>query len=104
VVTTLVVSAAVVLFLTTNHAYIITPSMYPTIKPGSMVFIERQRAYRAGEVVEFKANGLLWVHRIIKIEKGILTTKGDNPESVPDVFQRPVTASGRAASSRRDQP
>jgi signal peptidase I len=93
VVATLVVSAVVVIFLTTNHAYVSTPSMYPTIKPGSMVFIEKQRDYHVGEVVEFKANGLLWVHRIIRIApNGTFTTKGDNPQSVPDVFRPQTTA------------
>jgi signal peptidase I len=74
-------------FLTTSHAYISTPSMYPTIPPGSMVFIEPQRTYHVGEVIEFKGNGLLWVHRLVKIEpNGSLVTKGDNPQSTPDIF------------------
>jgi len=89
---TLVVCAGIVLFLTTSHAYISTPSMYPTIPPGSMVFIEPQRTYHVGEVIEFKGNGLLWVHRIVKIEpNGDLVTKGDNPISTPDVFVPPTT-------------
>jgi signal peptidase I len=84
---TLVVCAGIVLFLTTSHAYISTPSMYPTIPPGSMVFIEPQRTYHVGEVIEFKGNGLLWVHRLVKIEpNGNLVTKGDNPQSTPDIF------------------
>jgi signal peptidase I len=73
--------------LVTNHAYVSTPSMYPTIPPGSMVFIEAQHTYHVGEVIEFKGNGLFWVHRLIKIEpNGDLVTKGDNPHSKPDVF------------------
>lgn len=83
----LALSAGIVLFLSTHHAYIDTPSMYPTIPPGSMVFIEPQKTYHAGEVVEFKGNGLLWVHRLVKIKpNGTLVTKGDNPQSKPDVF------------------
>lgn len=89
---TLVVCASVFVFLAANHAYITTPSMYPTIPPGSMVFIEAQHTYHVGEVIEFKGNGLLWVHRIVKIEpNGDLVTKGDNPISTPDVFVPPTT-------------
>ncbi len=70
-----------------NHAYITTPSMYPTIPPGSLVFIEEQPAYHPGEIIEFRANGLLWIHRLIGIRSdGSLITKGDNPQNKPDVF------------------
>jgi len=89
---TLVVCAGIVVFLTTSHAYISTPSMYPTIPPGSMVFIEPQHTYHVGEVIEFKGNGLLWIHRLVKIEpNGDLVTKGDNPQSTPDIFVPPRT-------------
>lgn len=88
----MVAAASLCLFLTTAHAYIYTPSMYPTIPPGSMVFIEPQRDYHVGEVIEFKGNGLMWVHRLIKIKpNGDLVTKGDNPENKPDVFVPPLT-------------
>ncbi|HUV57946.1 MAG TPA: signal peptidase I [Acidimicrobiales bacterium] len=88
----LVVSAGIVVILLTNHAYVSTPSMYPTIPPGSMVFIEAQHTYHVGQVIEFKGNGLLWVHRLVKIEpNGDLVTKGDNPQSTPDVFVPPTT-------------
>lgn len=80
-------------FSLSNHAFVYTPSMYPTIMPGSMVFIERQRHYHVGEVIEFHANGLLWVHRLIAIKAdGDFVTKGDNPENRPDVFV-PATTS-----------
>lgn len=89
---TLVVCAGVFVFLAANYAYITTPSMYPTIPPGSMVFIEVQHTYHVGEVIEFKGNGLLWVHRLVKIEpNGDLVTKGDNPISTSDVFVPPTT-------------
>ena len=35
-----VVGVAVATFVLTNHAYITTPSMYPSIPPGSMVLME----------------------------------------------------------------
>ncbi|MDE3207130.1 MAG: S24/S26 family peptidase [Acidobacteriota bacterium] len=71
----------------TNHAYVTTPSMYPTIPPGSMVFIRPERSYHVGQVIEFRGNGLDFVHRIVRISPaGAITTKGDNPQNVPDVF------------------
>jgi signal peptidase I len=83
----LVAGAGFAIFFTSNHAYIYTPSMYPTIPPGSMVFIQPQKHYHVGEVIEFRGNGLLWVHRLIQIKpNGDYVTKGDNPENRPDIF------------------
>lgn len=78
----------------TNDAYVTTPSMYPTIPPGSEIFIRSQPSYHVGQVIEFRGNGLLWVHRLIAIKpNGDFVTKGDNPRSRPDVF---VPATRRA--------
>ncbi len=83
----ILVGVAAWLLAATNHAYVTTPSMYPTIPPGSMVFIRRERSYHVGQVIEFRGNGLDFVHRIVKISpNGDITTKGDNPQNVPDVF------------------
>ena len=88
-----VVGVAVATFVLTNHAYITTPSMYPSIPPGSMVLMEKQPVYHVGEVIEFRANGLLWVHRLVAIKpNGDFVTKGDNPESTDDVFAPATTA------------
>jgi signal peptidase I len=77
---------------TANYGFVTTASMYPSIPPGSMVFIHNQATYHVGEVVEFHGNGLDYVHRIIKIARnGDITTKGDNPANSPDVFVPPIT-------------
>lgn len=93
----------VALLLTTNHAYITTPSMYPTIPPGSLVFINAEPSYHIGDVIEFRANGLLWIHRFIGIRpNGTFITKGDNPQSTPDVFVPELTSAdvvGRVTTS-----
>lgn len=82
-----VIIAVGVVLATTNHSYVYTPSMYPTIPPGSMIFVEHEPSYHVGEVIEFRANGLVWAHRLIAIKSnGDLVTKGDNPASRPDVF------------------
>lgn len=59
-----------------------------------MAFIQREPAYHVGEVIEFRANGLLWIHRFVGIRPdGTYITKGDNPQSTPDVFVPEVRAS-----------
>lgn len=76
----------------TNHSYITTPSMYPTIPPGSEIFVQQQREYHVGQVIEFHANGLTWAHRLIAIKpNGEYVTKGDNPENARDVFVPALT-------------
>lgn len=78
--------------LITDHSYVTTPSMYPTIPPGSEIFVSKQKSYHVGEVIEFHANGLTWAHRLIGINAdGSYVTKGDNPENSPDAFVPPVT-------------
>ena len=93
--TLLVISIGFVgLLATTNHSFVTTPSMWPTIPPGSMIFVRPERSYKVGDVIEFRANGLIWAHRLIAITKGgDYRTKGDNPQNVPDVFVPPVTRS-----------
>lgn len=78
--------------LTTHHSYVTTPSMYPTIPPGSMIFINETKDVHVGQVIVFRANGLTWAHRLIQIKPdGTYITKGDNPANAPDVFDPPVT-------------
>ncbi len=90
----LAVGLATWVTLFTNHAYITTPSMYPTIPPGSMVLIQKESSYHVGDVIEFHGDGLDYLHRIIKIgPTGDITTKGDSPQNVPDVFVPPTTKS-----------
>lgn len=75
----------------TNHSFVTTPSMYPTIPPGSEIFVSAQEEYHVGDVIEFHANGLNWAHRLIEMKPdGSFVTKGDNPENTPDVFVPPV--------------
>lgn len=86
------IAACTVLAFTTNHSYVTTPSMYPTIPPGSEVFVSAEPSYHVGDVIEFRGNGLVWAHRLIKINPdGTLVTKGDNPQNSPDVFVPALT-------------
>jgi signal peptidase I len=91
VILAVLIAGGAALLSLTNHSYVYTPSMYPTIPPGSMIFVEHKSSYHVGEVIEFHANGLVWAHRLIAIKpNGDLVTKGDNPASRPDVFDPPL--------------
>jgi signal peptidase I len=91
VILAVLIAGGAALLSLTNHSYVYTPSMYPTIPPGSMIFVEHKSSYHVGEVIEFHANGLVWAHRLIAIKpNGDLVTKGDNPASRPDVFVPPL--------------
>ena len=80
--------------LLTDHSYVTTPSMWPTIPPGSEIFVTHTSNVRVGQVIEFRANGLTRAHRLIEIKHdGTFVTKGDNPQNAPDVFEPPVTRS-----------
>lgn len=88
----LVAVALAYLGIFTNHSYITTPSMYPTIPPGSVIFVSPATQYHVGEVIEFRANGLIWAHRLVEITStGDFITKGDNPMNARDVFVPSVT-------------
>jgi signal peptidase I len=89
-----ITAAAIYVIFFTNHVFVTTPSMYPTIPPGSLVFIHKQPTYHIGDVIECRGNGLKFMHRIIKIgANGDITTKGDNPQNAPDYFNPPTTTS-----------
>ena len=86
------VIALMVAAFVTNHSYVTTPSMYPTIPPGSEIIVSHATSYHVGEVIEFHANGLTWAHRLVKINPdGTYVTKGDNPQNAPDVFVPALT-------------
>lgn len=76
----------------TSHSYVTTPSMYPTIPPGSELFFSKESTYKVGDIIEFRGNGLTWAHRLIQIKAdGSYVTKGDNPQNSPDVFVPAIT-------------
>lgn len=59
-----------------------TSSMLPTIKPGSVVIVQKTGTYKKGDIVTFKSDPISTTHRIFKIinrdGKDFLITKGDN--------------------------
>ena len=59
-----------------------TSSMMPTIKPGSVVIIQKTGTYQKGDIVTFDSDPISTTHRIFKIVnrdgKDFFITKGDN--------------------------
>jgi hypothetical protein len=56
-------------------------SMYPTFKPGQMMFVQRQAlGLLPGDVIIYFDQNIKTyiVHRIVKIKDGLLITRGDN--------------------------
>lgn len=71
-------------------------SMEPTIMTGAITMFEPQDEYAVGDVVVFKnrdfGKGDAYIcHRIINIENGLMTTKGDNNRTL-DPYQTPLEA------------
>jgi len=72
---------------------IVGNSMYPLMKGGDQVFVEcMYKHIRCGEILAFKLNDTIIVHRVLKVcktTKGLsLTTKGDNvPGFDPVIYQ-----------------
>jgi signal peptidase I len=70
--------------MTPYHLYAVrTGSMGKTIPPESEVVV-RDGQYHVGQVVSFRYAGEVITHRLIKLESGMATTKGDaNPSADP---------------------
>lgn len=57
-------------------------SMLPTMKKLGIAFHKKISSYKIGDVVVFRgSNGKLFCHRIISLDYGEFTTKGDNEKT-----------------------
>lgn len=54
-----------------------TGSMEDKIHTGDYIILVKKNDYFVGDVVTYNVNGYFITHRIIKIENGVITTKGD---------------------------
>ena len=94
------------LVLDTQHplATVSSGSMWPEIKEGDVVLLEGVDGIdglHVGDVIAFRHDGGLAIHRIVRIDGEQLTTRGDantredNPISFDDVIGRAVEVQGR---------
>jgi len=67
-----------------------TGSMEDKIHPGDYILLIKKDNYYVGDVVTFRINDYFITHRIIKIEDGKITTKGDanNMEDAEITFEQ----------------
>ena len=67
-------------FLGFSPLVVLSGSMEPALYPGDVVIIREQAAdkYRPGDVVTYLTGRNAFTHRIISVENGVFTLKGDN--------------------------
>lgn len=66
-------------------AVVLSDSMKPELSKGDLILVSEKDSYAKSDVVVYQENGMLVVHRIIKIDGESVTTKGDanNAEDAP---------------------
>jgi signal peptidase I len=62
-----------------RFVYLLSGSMRPTYQPGDLAVISVQKdlAVKPGDVVLFSASIGPTIHRVVAIENGLITTRGD---------------------------
>lgn len=58
-------------------AVVLTGSMEPAILTDDLIFVGEQDSYELDDVVVYQSGSTLIVHRIVDMEDGTVTTKGD---------------------------
>ncbi|MFQ6010395.1 MAG: signal peptidase I [Candidatus Aenigmatarchaeota archaeon] len=66
-------------------------SMVPTYYKGDLIFVQHADEVSAGDIIVFDAPAYRYpiIHRVISIEEGVITTKGDNNVN-PDPWKTTV--------------
>ena len=66
---------------------IVSPSMKPAINPGDLIFVRKVDVdkIKEGDIITFKNEDMVSTHRVVKVDKNTITTKGDsnNTEDYP---------------------
>ncbi len=60
-------------------------SMRPLLRPDENVLVEKMRRVYAGDIVVFEHNQQLLVHRVMKVTRDKIITKGDNAYSTEEI-------------------
>lgn len=85
IITILLLSIYLILRYTHNIAFykVMTGSMENNIHVGDYILIKKCDEYKKGDIVTYEKDGYYITHRIIKINKDTVITKGD-ANNVPD--------------------
>jgi len=62
---------------------VLTGSMEPEISAGDLILVAKKDEYRPKQVVVYQDKGILVVHRVLSVEDGMVTAKGD-ANNTPD--------------------
>ena len=66
---------------------IVSPSMKPAINPGDLIFVRKVDVdeIKEGDIITFNNEDIVATHRVVKVDKNTITTKGDsnNTEDYP---------------------
>ena len=89
--------------LSDNHlTFVVGFSMFPTLHPGDEVFALKSGSFTVGDVICYHLGSKSILHRITKVEKNKIYTKGDNNLNIDT---NPITQKdiiGKLVKIRRD--
>ncbi len=69
-----------------GSAVVLSGSMEPELPVGALLFLHREKSYEVGEIVTYQDEfGNLVTHRLVALENGVATTRGDanNTDDAP---------------------
>lgn len=67
-------------------ANVLSGSMEPTFSKGALLLVKEEKQTEPGQIVVYQSGQELIVHRVIRIEGNLVTTKGDANEAADPVF------------------
>ena len=67
-------------------ANVLSGSMEPTFSKGTLLLVKEEKQVEPGQIVVYQSGQELIVHRVIRIEGNLVTTKGDANEAADPVF------------------
>lgn len=67
-------------------ANVLSGSMEPTFSKGALLLVKEEKQAEPGQIVVYQSGQELIVHRVIRIEGNLVTTKGDANEAADPVF------------------
>lgn len=92
----ILVSYGIMIFLNVRPAVVVSGSMEPTIKTGSLVLVDRNsRDVDERNIVAFKSGDTLVIHRIEKVTVDGYVTKGDANDSADPALLKRENLEGR---------
>lgn len=75
----IIIAAVLLLLMSIKPAVVLSGSMEPEIKTGSLVFIDtRDREVKTGDIIAFSTGDIIVTHRAVRKTKNGWVTKGDN--------------------------